>query len=577
MNTDVYKQILQTYGRRWGYWVGVAAETTRTFILRVWIVVIVSSLATQLAVGDFEAAKRGIITFVVVYIVGIIVGAIGDMVALKAENTEYERLSVLFYKKLTGKDMAFYRDHQTGYLVSLHRQFLDSTLQLTRFFRSTAIRAGMALVAPTIVMLVIDWRLGLATVAIIIVQLVYVIWASARVNKYRLLSHEAYRKVTGEVSDEITNITAFKSSGVQHKAQNKIAALAKEETRAFTLRRETAIKLDVPREAITAVGIAVVLYITILGGNNVQAIGLVVLTVSFMFQIMRNVNDLPNLLVEHDDLVTKAHPTLEYLGDTFETIKDPKKPKQLRVTKGQVALNNVSFAYPGHAGKSIQVFKNVTLRIKGGERVGIVGVSGAGKSTLASLLMRFDDVGDGAILVDGVDIRDVAQADLHKHIAYVPQEPLLFHRSIRENIAYFNTDVSDAQIIKAAQAAHAHEFIQELPEGYNSMVGERGIKLSGGQKQRIVIARAILKNAPIMIFDEATSALDTESEKIIQAAMPKIIGKHTAVVIAHRLSTIAGLDRILVMHSGEIIESGTHSELLALNGRYASLWKKQVK
>jgi len=250
----------------------------------------------------------------------------------------------------------------------------------------------------------------------------------------------------------------------------------------------------------------------------------------------------------------------------------------LSIKKGAIAIDHVSFSYPAHEGqtKRIPVFRDLTIHIAGGEQVGIVGLSGAGKSTLVSLLMRFDDITGGAIKIDGTDLRDVRQDELHQKIAYVPQEPLLFHSTIKENIAYFNDEATEADILAAARAAYAHEFIEKLPNGYATIVGERGVKLSGGQKQRIVIARAILKNAPLMIFDEATSALDTESEKIIQKALPQIIGKHTAIVIAHRLSTIAGLDRILVMHDGNIVESGTHDELLKTKGRYYSLWQKQI-
>jgi ATP-binding cassette subfamily B protein len=206
----------------------------------------------------------------------------------------------------------------------------------------------------------------------------------------------------------------------------------------------------------------------------------------------------------------------------------------------------------------------------------VVGLSGAGKSTLASLLLRFDEIDDGSIQIDGIDIRDVRQADLRQKIAYVPQEPLLFHRSIKENLQYIGNRPTSTKMIRAAKAAHAHEFISKLPRGYETLVGERGVKLSGGQKQRVVIARAILKDAPIMLFDEATSALDSESEKIIQQALPDIIGKRTAIVIAHRLSTVAGLDRIIVLHDGKIIEEGTHGQLLKLKGRYYSLWQKQT-
>lgn len=191
--------------------------------------------------------------------------------------------------------------------------------------------------------------------------------------------------------------------------------------------------------------------------------------------------------------------------------------------------------------------------------------------------MRFDDVNQGAIRINGVDVRDTKQTWLRQAIAYVPQEPLLFHKTIRENIAYFADDVAEARIVAAAKAAHAHEFITKLPNGYDTLVGERGVKLSGGQKQRVAIARAILKDAPIILFDEATSALDSESEEIIQRALPEILGKRTAMIIAHRLSTVAGLDRIIVLEHGKIVEQGTHDELIGQNGRYARLWRKQTR
>src|SRR5438270_4438004 len=235
-----------------------------------------------------------------------------------------------------------------------------------------------------------------------------------------------------------------------------------------------------------------------------------------MFQIIRSVSELPTLMTNHDDMITKLHPTLQYLGTAYETVRDPSLPKTLHIRKGAIKLDKVGFSYPAHSGQSkrIPVFTDLSIDIKGGEQIGIVGLSGAGKSTLVSLLMRFDDVNSGAITIEGTNIKDVKQTELHQNIAYVPQEPLLFHNTIRENIAYFSEKSTDKDIIKAAKAAHAHEFITKLPNGYHTVVGERGVKLSGGQKQRVVIARAILKNTRIMIFDEATSALDTESEKI---------------------------------------------------------------
>ena len=355
---------------------------------------------------------------------------------------------------------------------------------------------------------------------------------------------------------------------------------SKDEVVSFGKRRGLTTWLDLPRNIITALSITVSIYLIISNssGANPDSLGLIVLTLTYMYQIVRNVSSLPELLETHDNLVTKIYPTLEYLGKKYEEIRDPKNPVELSIKNGSININNVNFSYPSHSlnGKIIPVFNDLSISIEGGEQIGVVGLSGAGKSTLANLLLRFDEVTGGSIKIDGIDIRDVKQSELRKKIAYVPQEPLLFHRSIRENIAYYNDNVDDSEIVRVAKAAHAHEFIDKLPDGYNTIVGERGIKLSGGQKQRVAIARAILKKSPIIIFDEATSALDSESEQIIQRALPEILGEQTAIIVAHRLSTIAGLDRIIVMHEGKIVETGSHEELLNLHGRYYSLWQKQT-
>jgi ATP-binding cassette subfamily B protein len=215
------------------------------------------------------------------------------------------------------------------------------------------------------------------------------------------------------------------------------------------------------------------------------------------------------------------------------------------------------------------------LKIPAGKTVGLVGVSGSGKTTLTKLLLRFDDVTSGAIYIDGKDIRDVTQTSLREAIAYVPQESSLFHRSIFENIAYGKMDATREEVIRAAKLANADEFIRELPNGYDTLVGERGVKLSGGQRQRVAIARAILKDAPILVLDEATSALDSESEALIQEALKNLMKNRTSIVVAHRLSTIAGLDMIVVLSEGKIVEQGSHQELLKKGGEYAKLWSRQ--
>jgi ATP-binding cassette subfamily B protein len=232
----------------------------------------------------------------------------------------------------------------------------------------------------------------------------------------------------------------------------------------------------------------------------------------------------------------------------------------------------VTFA---HDGSKENLFDNFSLHVKPGERIGLVGHSGSGKTTLSRLLLRFSDIKSGEILIDDQNIAEVTQESLRRSIAYVPQEPMLFHRSLRENIAYGKINASDEDILKAARQANAIEFIEKLPEGLDTMVGERGVKLSGGQRQRIAIARAILKDAPILLLDEATSALDSESEKLIQDALEKLMKGRTSIVIAHRLSTIAKLDRIIVLDNGTISEQGSHAHLLEQKGTYSKLWSHQ--
>jgi len=252
-------------------------------------------------------------------------------------------------------------------------------------------------------------------------------------------------------------------------------------------------------------------------------------------------------------------------------ILDVKNAQTLRTDGGGVAWQDVDFNFGENA-----VFDNFNLSLEPGQRVGLVGASGAGKTTFVSLLLRQHDIHGGAITIDGQNIAEVTQDSLRQAIAVVPQEPLLFHRTIRENIAYGKPDATDDEIMVVAKKAQAHGFISELLEGYETLVGERGVKLSGGQKQRVAIARAMLKDAPILVLDEATSALDSESEVAIQTALHELMEGKTVVAIAHRLSTLREMDRIIVLDKGVVVEDGTHDELTKAGGIYQSLWEHQA-
>lgn len=257
---------------------------------------------------------------------------------------------------------------------------------------------------------------------------------------------------------------------------------------------------------------------------------------------------------------------------TPHDITDASNATSLEASRGEIVFDRVKFRYK----QGPSLFEDKSITLKAGQKIGLVGYSGGGKTTFVNLILRLHDISSGRILIDGQDIRSVTQDSLHRVIGMIPQDPSLFHRSILENIRYGRIEASDQEVVKAAKKAHAHQFIANLSEGYDSLVGERGVKLSGGQRQRIAIARAFLKDAPILILDEATSQLDSLTEQHIQESLWRLMENKTTLVVAHRLSTLLRMDRILVFDHGKIVEDGTHEELLAVNGLYKTLWEAQV-
>jgi ATP-binding cassette subfamily B protein len=275
-------------------------------------------------------------------------------------------------------------------------------------------------------------------------------------------------------------------------------------------------------------------------------------------QLQRAVNEMEEMVRLYD----------EPLG-----VADAPDAKPLRIDSGEVRFEHVTFSYAGH---HQPLYRDLHVRIGAGQRVGLVGHSGSGKTTFVKLIQRLYDVKEGRVLIDGQDVSHATQESLRSQIAIVPQEPILFHRSLAENIAYAKPDATPAQIERAARLANSHEFISRLPRGYQTLVGERGIKLSGGERQRVALARAFLADAPILILDEATSSLDSESEALIQEAMDRLMAGRTSIIIAHRLSTVRAVDRILVFEHGRIVEDGNHEALLRRpDGRYRRLFERQ--
>jgi len=301
-------------------------------------------------------------------------------------------------------------------------------------------------------------------------------------------------------------------------------------------------------------------------------IGDLVLLQSYLIVLFQRLWDFGRVIRRIYEGFADAAEMVEILNTPYD-VKDRPAAKELRVHEGKIEFADVTFGFH----QTRNVLKNFTLTIAPGEKIALVGSSGAGKTTITALLLRFHDVDGGKILIDGENIADVTQKSLRKAVALVPQDPILFHRTLKDNIRYGRLDAADNEVIEAAKKAHCHEFISRLPYGYDTYVGERGIKLSGGERQRVAIARAILASSPILILDEATSSLDSEVESLIQDALRNLMAKKTAIVIAHRLSTIVQMNRIIVVDNGKIAETGTHDELIQHNGIYKRLWSLQAE
>jgi ATP-binding cassette, subfamily B, bacterial len=455
-----------------------------------------------------------------------------------------------------------------------HRAMLLPEQTVTLFERTTwdyvplAVQCGLLLVLffraqPTFAAILLAWLVLYIAITIVM---------GRRIAAFGAAHSEAKAQLTGRIVDSITNIRNVIFFAA-HEREDRIVA----DSVAVTFRAQRAqyrafVRMRMILQALNFLIYAVLLPLALsrLVHGRI-GVGDFLLVMTLMIQLIRNVFDMANGLPETYDMIGSIRDSLDMLIVPRE-LRDGATAGELNVTRGEVVFDQVSFAYDDRK----PVFDGLTLTIPAGQRVGLVGHSGAGKTTLITLLMRLYDVQRGTIRIDGQNIAEVAQASLRRSVGLIPQDVILFHRTLMDNIRYGRPGANDAEVVRAAERAHAHEFIGALPDGYHTLVGERGVKLSGGQRQRIAIARALLKDAPILVLDEATSALDSESEAMIQAGMSEAMVGKTVVAVAHRLSTLAHLDRLLVIDRGQVVEDGTHAQLLARDSIYASLWRRQV-
>lgn len=383
---------------------------------------------------------------------------------------------------------------------------------------------------------------------------------------------ESAATVSGEAVDCITNQSNVRTFAKKEYELSRMNQFFQDLSDAFQKKEFFLVVLSTVQGLMIAVMMALITYFLVtLYAKKLIGVGDFALMLGLSMELGHMMWYTMSHLDDFNQAIGKSKQSLSALMIAPE-VADMPHAKELKASRGEIVFDSVQFHYQG-AGL---LFHNKSVTINAGQKVGLVGSSGSGKSTFVNLILRFYDVTDGAILIDGQNIREVTQDSLRRSIAMIPQEPSLFNRTLMENIRYGRTYATDEEVIQAAQKAHANGFISRLPEGYQTFVGERGVKLSGGQRQRIAIARAALKNAPILILDEATSQLDSITESKIQDSLWDLMKNKTTLVIAHRLSTLLYMDRIMVFDKGEIVEDGTHAELLAQNGLYKKLWDAQV-
>ena len=478
------------------------------------------------------------------------------------------------YAQLQRREISFFENHRLGNTLSIVN---DDINQLERFLYNgfvELLHLGVLILFCGYIMGVTSWQLAL----IGLIPVPFIIWGSLAYQRIVRPFYFRVRQAAGELSNRLENnlsgilvIKSFTAEKFELGRVDDASQAYQKENKGVIQRSAVYVPLIRMLVALGFAGVLLVGSYWILNGSTTLTIGELVLFSMLIQRVLWPLTRLGTTLDDFERAGASARRVFDLL-DTETQIQTPPNPVQRDHIQGNITLTHVEFNYR----PDIPILTDLTFSVKAGETIGIAGTTGAGKSTLVKLLLRLYDPVTGRVELDGVDIRNLPLQQVRESVALVSQDVYLFHGTIFENISYGYADCKADAVIYAAKSAELHDFISSLPDGYDTIVGERGIKLSGGQRQRLSIARAILKNAPVMIFDEATSSVDTETERAIQQNLFKITAGKTALIIAHRISTIRHADRIIVLDGGKVVEEGDHETLLKVGGRYADLWNVQI-
>lgn len=535
----------------------------------------ISKLLNQISTGNVTMDNS--LSLLIGYaLIEFITGVVGYRViiamAYHSESNMQAAVTRHTLEYLIQKSLGYHANRMSGGIVSDSNKLNGSIERFWDMITFNATQIAATVISVCIALSFILWQYALGLAILSVIAILVIIKTQNAIAPISENNAKKWSAMTAYFADVIGNISAVKAFAGEkseiNNYQKKIDIWRK------ALFREMKYVLIVTGSFGTIMSIMKVFafFVAITAvEKHIASVGSIYLILVYTMDVVHQLWQVSNVTRTYIRVVGDASPMVEILSEQIE-IKDPPRPYKFNVSKGRVELKNINFT---HDENDEALFKDFSLIIKPGEQIGLVGKSGSGKTSLARLLLRFSDIESGQIAIDGQDISSIRQSDLRRQIAFVAQEPILFHRTLRENIAYGKPDATDGEILRAAGKANASEFIKKLPQGLDTVVGERGVKLSGGQRQRVAIARAILKNSKILVLDEATSALDSESEKLIQEALTKLMKNRTSIVIAHRLSTISRLDRIVVLDDGKIIEQGTHDQLLDSDGTYSKLWQHQ--